>query len=38
MAKRAGSKITEIRSSHVVMISHPAAATAVIVAAYAATR
>jgi pimeloyl-ACP methyl ester carboxylesterase len=38
MAKRAGSKVTEIRSSHVVMISHPAAATAVIVAAYAATR
>ncbi|WP_218825060.1 alpha/beta fold hydrolase [Streptosporangium subroseum] len=38
MAKRAGSKITEIRSSHVVMISHPAAATAVIVAAYVATR
>ncbi|MEU0212945.1 alpha/beta hydrolase [Streptomyces canus] len=38
MAKRAGSKVTEIRSSHVVMISHPKAAAGVIKAAYAATR
>ncbi|NUT40912.1 MAG: alpha/beta hydrolase [Thermoactinospora sp.] len=38
MAKRAGSKITEINSSHVVMISHPAAAAGVILAAYASTR
>ncbi|WP_327743783.1 alpha/beta hydrolase [Streptomyces europaeiscabiei] len=38
MAKRAGSKVTEIKSSHVVMISHPDAATAVILKAYAATR
>ncbi|MGW4476249.1 alpha/beta fold hydrolase [Nonomuraea sp. NPDC004354] len=38
MAKRAGSKVTEINSSHVVMMSHPAAAAAVILAAYAATR
>ncbi|GAA1913946.1 alpha/beta hydrolase [Streptomyces durmitorensis] len=38
MAKRAGSKVTEIRSSHVVMVSHPEAATKVIKAAHAATR
>lgn len=38
MAKRAGSKVTEIRSSHVVMISHPEAAANTIKAAYAATR
>ncbi|MDO0936352.1 alpha/beta hydrolase [Streptomyces sp. DG2A-72] len=38
MAKRAGSKVTEIRSSHVVMISHPEAAAKTIKAAYAATR
>ncbi|GAA4059983.1 alpha/beta fold hydrolase [Nonomuraea soli] len=38
MAKRAGSKVTEINSSHVVMISHPAAAAAVIFAAHASTR
>ncbi|MYW64421.1 alpha/beta fold hydrolase [Streptomyces sp. SID8379] len=38
MAKRAGSKVTEIRSSHVVMISHPEAAADIIKAAYAATR
>ncbi|MGX1480612.1 UNVERIFIED_CONTAM: pimeloyl-ACP methyl ester carboxylesterase [Streptomyces canus] len=38
MAKRAGSKVTEIRSSHVVMISHPKAAADVIKAAHAATR
>ncbi|KUN76630.1 alpha/beta fold hydrolase [Streptomyces griseoruber] len=38
MAKRAGSKVAEIRSSHVVMISHPKAAAGVIKAAYAATR
>ncbi|MFG1710011.1 alpha/beta fold hydrolase [Nonomuraea sp. M3C6] len=38
MAKRADSKVKEIKSSHVVMISHPAAATAVILSAYAATR
>ncbi|MFI6479961.1 alpha/beta fold hydrolase [Nonomuraea sp. NPDC050663] len=38
MAKRAGSRITEINSSHVVMISHPAAAAGVILAAYASTR
>ncbi|MGP4042986.1 alpha/beta fold hydrolase [Streptomyces sp. 2A115] len=38
MAKRAGSKVTEIRSSHVVMISHPEAATKIIKSAYAATR
>lgn len=38
MAKRAGSKVTEIRSSHVVMISHPEAAAKIIKAAHAATR
>lgn len=39
MAKRAGSKIVEIRrSSHVVMLSHPDAATALILAAHAGTR
>ncbi|MEV8313443.1 alpha/beta hydrolase [Streptomyces sp. NPDC059900] len=38
MAKRAGSKVTEIRSSHVVMISHPDAAAKIIKSAYAATR
>ncbi|QNP75075.1 alpha/beta hydrolase [Streptomyces roseirectus] len=38
MARRAGSKVTEIRSSHVVMISHPEAAAKTIKAAYAATR
>ncbi|MCX4831895.1 alpha/beta hydrolase [Streptomyces sp. NBC_01016] len=38
MAKRAGSKVTEIRSSHVVMISHPQAAADVIKSAYLATR
>ncbi|MFC9975723.1 alpha/beta fold hydrolase [Spirillospora sp. NPDC127200] len=38
MAKRAGSRVREIRSSHVVMISHPAAATATILAAHAGTR
>ena len=38
MAKRAGSRVTEIRSSHVVMISHPEAAANIIKAAYAATR
>lgn len=38
MAKRAGSKVTEIRSSHVVMISHPKAAAGVIKAAHSATR
>ncbi|WP_151478122.1 alpha/beta fold hydrolase [Streptomyces albicerus] len=38
MAKRAGSKVTEIRSSHVVMISHPEAAAKIIKSAYAATR
>jgi pimeloyl-ACP methyl ester carboxylesterase len=38
MAKRAGSHTTEIRSSHVVMISHPVAATSTILAAYAGTR
>ncbi|MFD7137726.1 alpha/beta fold hydrolase [Streptomyces sp. NPDC059894] len=38
MAKRAGSTVTEIRSSHVVMISHPEAAAKIIAAAYAATR
>ncbi|GAA3201347.1 alpha/beta hydrolase [Actinocorallia longicatena] len=38
MAERAGSHTREISSSHVVMISHPAAATATILAAYAATR
>jgi pimeloyl-ACP methyl ester carboxylesterase len=37
MAKRAGSHVREINSSHVVMISHPVAATATILAAYAAT-
>ncbi|MFD1938846.1 MULTISPECIES: alpha/beta fold hydrolase [Nonomuraea] len=38
MAERAGSKVREIRSSHVVMTSHPAAATAVVLSAYHATR
>lgn len=38
MAKRAGSRVTEIRSSHVVMMSHPDAAARIINAAYAATR
>jgi pimeloyl-ACP methyl ester carboxylesterase len=38
MAERAGSKVREINSSHVVMMSHPAAATAVVLSAYAATR
>ncbi|MFE6165118.1 alpha/beta fold hydrolase [Streptomyces sp. NPDC056486] len=38
MAKRAGSKVTEIRSSHVVMISHPEAAAKIIKSAYTATR
>lgn len=38
MAKRAGSEVTEIRSSHVVMISHPEAAAKIIKAAHAATR
>ncbi|MEU4536794.1 alpha/beta hydrolase [Streptosporangium sp. NPDC023825] len=38
MAGRAGSKVREIDSSHVVMTSHPAAATAVVLSAYAATR
>ncbi|MGW6062641.1 alpha/beta fold hydrolase [Streptomyces sp. NPDC055189] len=38
MAKRAGSKVTEIKSSHVVMISHPDAAAKIIKSAYAATR
>lgn len=38
MAARARSQTSEIRSSHVVMISHPTAATATIVAAYVGTR
>ncbi|MFG1827264.1 alpha/beta fold hydrolase [Microbispora bryophytorum] len=38
MAKRAGSHTREIRSPHVVMISHPDAAAATILAAYAGTR
>jgi pimeloyl-ACP methyl ester carboxylesterase len=38
MAQRAGSHVREIKSSHVVMISHPVAATATILAAYAATK
>jgi pimeloyl-ACP methyl ester carboxylesterase len=38
MAERAGSKIREIRSSHVVMMSNPVAATAVVLSAYNATR
>ncbi|KUO09388.1 alpha/beta fold hydrolase [Streptomyces sp. DSM 15324] len=38
MAGRAGSTVTEVRSSHVVMISHPHAAADVIKAAYLATR
>ncbi|MDH2426352.1 alpha/beta hydrolase [Sphaerisporangium sp. TRM90804] len=38
MARRAGSRVTEVNSSHVVMVSHPAAATAVILAAHSATR
>ncbi|SDI62353.1 alpha/beta fold hydrolase [Nonomuraea jiangxiensis] len=38
MAQRAGSKVREIRSSHVVMTSHPDAATAVVQSAYNATR
>ncbi|MFI9559393.1 alpha/beta hydrolase [Nonomuraea endophytica] len=38
MAKRAGSNVREIRSSHVVMMSHPTAAVATVLAAYAATR
>ncbi|MEU5876456.1 alpha/beta hydrolase [Spirillospora sp. NPDC047279] len=38
MAERAGSKVREIKSSHVVMTSHPAAAAATILAAYAGTR
>lgn len=38
MAKRAGSRVTEIRSSHVVMMSHPDATARIINAAYAATR
>ncbi|QXJ21340.1 alpha/beta hydrolase [Actinomadura graeca] len=38
MAERAGSKVREIRSSHVVMTSHPDAAAATILAAYTATR
>lgn len=38
MAERAGSRVREIRSSHVVMMSHPAAAAATIAAAHAGTR
>ncbi|MEW1927028.1 alpha/beta hydrolase [Streptomyces sp. NPDC088360] len=38
MAGRAGSRVTEIRSSHVVMISHPEAAAKIIKSAYTATR
>ncbi|MFI0240626.1 alpha/beta fold hydrolase [Streptomyces sp. NPDC016845] len=38
MAERAGSKVVEIRSSHVVMVSHPDAAADIIKAAYSATR
>ncbi|WP_326594885.1 alpha/beta fold hydrolase [Streptomyces sp. NBC_01803] len=38
MAERAGSHVREIDSSHVVMISHPGAATATILAAHAATK
>ncbi|MGW0804725.1 alpha/beta fold hydrolase [Nonomuraea sp. NPDC002799] len=38
MAKRAGSTVKEIRSSHVVMTSHPDAATAVVLSAYTTTR
>lgn len=38
MAQRAGSTVREITSSHVVMISHPAAATAVVLSAYQTTR
>ncbi|NRQ33797.1 alpha/beta hydrolase [Nonomuraea sp. NN258] len=38
MAERAGSRVREIDSSHVVMMSHPAAATAVVLSAYAAIR
>ncbi|MEU5755128.1 alpha/beta hydrolase [Streptomyces sp. NPDC047829] len=38
MAERAGSRVTEIRSSHAVMMSHPGATAAVIRAADAATR
>ncbi|MFI0374105.1 alpha/beta fold hydrolase [Actinomadura sp. 1N219] len=38
MAQRARSKVREIHSSHVVMTSHPVAATATILAAYTATR
>ncbi|MGD6755957.1 alpha/beta fold hydrolase [Streptomyces sp. BH105] len=38
MAERAGSKVTEIRSSHVVMISHPEAVARMINSAYRATR
>lgn len=38
MAERAGSRVTEIRSSHVVMTSHPEAAARIIKSAYTATR
>ncbi|GLW11439.1 alpha/beta hydrolase [Microtetraspora sp. NBRC 13810] len=38
MAERAGSKVREIRSSHVVMMSQPEAATAVVLSAHHATR
>ncbi|GAA2207111.1 alpha/beta hydrolase [Nonomuraea monospora] len=38
MAKRAGSTVKEIRSSHVVMMSHPDAAASVVLSAYSATR
>ncbi|MFD9688967.1 alpha/beta fold hydrolase [Kitasatospora sp. NPDC059146] len=38
MAKRAGAHVTEVRSSHAVMVSHPAAVTDVIKQAYRATR
>ncbi|GII05831.1 alpha/beta fold hydrolase [Planobispora takensis] len=38
IAKRAGSTVREIHSSHVVMMSHPDAAAAVVLSAYAATR
>jgi pimeloyl-ACP methyl ester carboxylesterase len=38
MAQRAGSRVKEIRSSHVVMMSHPDAAAAVVLSAHLATR
>jgi pimeloyl-ACP methyl ester carboxylesterase len=38
MAKRAGAHVTEVRSSHAVMVSHPDAVTDVIKQAYRATR